>query len=248
MIRLHWPELSRWLERAGEKRRQKRSWKSRGRSVGKVLVINIIASLTSIWLPLNVTIVAMPTIHFTTQIAVAMIFINSIILRCVTSWALSQPGLSQSWVPTPHSRGKTLLPEVRVWWPLKRWQLCLFLFKMVALELFLIKDPVSGSKCAFDWRQWGFPREGGEAGRTTSRGVLAHQGEDDDFSWRLIWYFAHYLEENLHIKVRMTMMICMETDMIFCTLSSYSDTPNIIILNISGSWCNDQRDLREVCN
>merc|ERR1719494_523989 len=45
--------------------------------------------------------------------------------RCVTSWAPSQPGLSQSWVPTPHSRGKTLLPEVRVWWPLKRLQACL---------------------------------------------------------------------------------------------------------------------------
>ena len=51
---------------------------------------------------------------------------------------------------------------------------------MVAQELFLNEDPDSGSKRAFDWRQWCFSREGGEAGRTTSRGVLAHQGEDDD--------------------------------------------------------------------
>ena len=43
------------------------------------------------------------------------------------------------------------------------------------------------------------------------------------------------LEEYLHIKVRMTMMIFMEIDMIFCTLSSYYETPNIIILYISGS-------------
>ena len=54
-----------------------------------------------------------------------------------------------------------------------------------ALELFFNKDD-SGSKRAFDWRQWRFPREGGEAGRTTSRGVLAHQGEDDDDETRLI--------------------------------------------------------------
>ena len=50
---------------------------------------------------------------------------------------------------------------------------------MVALELFLNKDPVSGSKRAFDWGQWCLPREGGEAGWTASRGVLAHQGGDD---------------------------------------------------------------------
>ena len=47
-------------------------------------------------------------------------------------------------------------------------------------ELFLYEDPDSGSKRAFDWRQWRFPREGGEAGRAASRGVLAHQGKDDD--------------------------------------------------------------------
>ena len=108
-----------------------------------------------------------------------MIFINPNIFRYVTSWAPSQPGLSQSWVPTPHSREKTLLPEVRVWWPLKRCQQCLFIFDSVALELFLNKILDLGSKRAFDWRQWRFPGEGGEAGRTASRGVLAHQGEDD---------------------------------------------------------------------
>ena len=59
---------------------------------------------------------------------------------------------------------------------------------MVAQELFLNEDPDSGSKRAFDWRQWRFPREGGEAGRTTSRGVLAHQGEDDDKDFHGDWY------------------------------------------------------------
>ena len=43
------------------------------------------------------------------------------------------------------------------------------------------------------------------------------------------------LEEYLHIKVRMTMMIFIEINMIVCTFSRYSETPNMIILNISGS-------------
>ena len=60
---------------------------------------------------------------------------------------------------------------------------------------------ISGSKCAFDRRCERFSREGREAGRTTTRRVLAYKGEINKYCW------SKQTNIYLHIKVKQTNIV-----------------------------------------